>query len=90
LIATQDLNSKEGLNISKNINYKENFEVLSKFENRLGPNDLIQIKGCSNSQARFDLKDFPNLERCKPFQNRKWKFGRRIQIQIFSFKPRIF
>jgi hypothetical protein len=50
----------------KNKNYKEDFDVL-----RLGSgmnfesSDLIQNKGYLNSRQGFDLKDFPNLERCK-------------------------
>jgi hypothetical protein len=52
---TQDLNSKEGLNIFKEWKFnKEDFEVLSELKNRLGSGmkfesiDLIQIKGYSN------------------------------------------
>jgi hypothetical protein len=77
---TQDLNPKEGFNIFKEWKFdKEDFEVLSKIKNRLGSgmkfelSDWIQIKGYSNSRQGFDLKDFSNLERCKPFQNRKVK-----------------
>jgi hypothetical protein len=73
------LNSKEGLNIFKEQKFNEDdFEVLSEIKNRLGSgmrfesSDLIQIKGYLNSQC-FDLKDFLNLERHKPFQNRKVK-----------------
>jgi hypothetical protein len=56
LNSTQDLNSKDGLNIFEEWKFdKEYFEVLSKLENRLGSglkfesSDLIQIKGYSNS-----------------------------------------
>jgi hypothetical protein len=52
---TQDLNSKEGLNIFKEWKFnKEDFDVLSELKNRLGSGmkfestDLIQIKGYSN------------------------------------------
>jgi hypothetical protein len=72
------LDSKEGLNISKERKFNtEDFEVLSEIENRhvsgmkIESSDWIQIKGYSISGQGFDLKDFPNLERCKIFQNRK-------------------
>jgi hypothetical protein len=48
--------------LSKNGNYKEDFEVLSKLKNGLDSDikfesmDLIQIKGYLNSWARFWLK----------------------------------
>jgi hypothetical protein len=39
----------------------------------------------------FDFNEFPNSERSEPFLNRKiLEFGRRIQIQINDFKPKIF
>jgi hypothetical protein len=54
---TQDLNSKESLNISKEWKFdKEDFEVLLELKNRLGSrmkfesSDLIEIKGYSKSR----------------------------------------
>jgi hypothetical protein len=54
---TQDLNSKESLNISKQWKFdKEDFEVLLELKNRLGSrmkfesSDLIEIKGYSKSR----------------------------------------
>jgi hypothetical protein len=52
--------------------------------------NLIQIEGYSKSRQGFVLEDFPNLRTCKPFQDRKVKFCRRIKIHIFGFKPKIF
>jgi hypothetical protein len=56
LNSTQDLNSKEDLNICEERKFnKEDFEVCSKLENPLGSGmkfestDLIQIKEYSNS-----------------------------------------
>jgi hypothetical protein len=62
------------------------FDSRMKFKS----SDLIQIKGYSNSMQGFDLKDFSNLERCKTIPKiGMWKFGHRIQIQMFGFKSRI-
>jgi hypothetical protein len=54
---TQDLNSKESLNIFKEWKFdKEDFEVLLELKNRLGSrmkfesSDLIEIKGYSKSR----------------------------------------
>jgi hypothetical protein len=61
---TQDLNSKESLNIFKEWKFdKEDFEVLSELENWLGSGmkfestDLIQIEGYSTSRSRVWLKE---------------------------------
>jgi hypothetical protein len=54
---TQDLNSKEGLNIYKEWKFdKEDFDVLSELKNwpgsgmKFGSMDLIQMKGYSKSK----------------------------------------
>jgi hypothetical protein len=67
LNSTQDLNSEEGLNIFKEQKFnKEDFEELSEIKNQLGP-------GMKFEPRYFDCNKFPNLERLKPFLNRKFE-----------------
>jgi hypothetical protein len=89
---------------SKNGNLiRKIFEVLSEIKNwlrskrKFESSDWIQIKGYSNSRKGFDLKEFPNLERCKPFQTRKveiwsWDWNSNLQLwtkDILNSKARI-
>jgi hypothetical protein len=82
---TQDLNSKEGLNIFKEQKFnKEGFDVLSEIKNQLG-------LGMKFESRNFECNKFPNAERFKRFSKYEiWSLAGGFKIQTDGFKPRTF